>query len=108
VPLQFTVGSGQVVAGFDAAINWMKIWETKRVTIEPKDAYGEYDNNKIASVDKAIFEDAKIAPTTWQVYQMWGQIIKVLQVWTKAIQVDANHPMAGKTLIFDITLKAVK
>ena len=108
VPLMFTVGSGQVVAGFDKAIDGMKIGETKKITIEPKDAYGEYDKTKVTSIDKSIFDDAKVTPVSWQTYQMWGQLIKVLGVSDKKVDIDANHPMAGKTLNFEITLKAVK
>ncbi len=107
-PLVFVVGSGQVVAGFENAVNGMHVGETKKVTIEPKDAYGDYDDKKIATLPKSVFEEANVQPTVGQTYQMGGQIIKVLALTETGVNIDANHPMAGQTLNFEITLKTVE
>ncbi len=103
-PLQFIVGSGQVVPWFENAIAGMAIGDTKKVTIEPKDAYGEYDDKKITTLPKSLFQDAGVVPEVWQTYQMWSELIKVNSLTDSGVVVDRNHPMAGKTLIFDITL----
>lgn len=103
-PLQFVVGSGQVVAGFENAIAGMAIGDTKKVTIEPKDAYGEYDDKKIATLPKSLFQEAGVVPEVGQTYQMGAELIKVSSMTETGVIVDRNHPMAGKTLVFDITL----
>ncbi|MBP6086446.1 FKBP-type peptidyl-prolyl cis-trans isomerase [Patescibacteria group bacterium] len=107
MPLSFTVGGKEVIAGFGSAVNGMKIGETKKVTIEPKDAYGERDESKIAKIDRSLFQQANIVPQVGQTYQMNGQVIAVKEVAEKEVTIDANHPMAGKTLVFELTLKSV-
>lgn len=107
-PLMFVVGSGQVVPGFERAVQGMKIGQTRKTTIEPKDAYGEYDEKKITTLPKSLFQEANIVAEVGQTYQMGSQLIKVVSLTDTGVNIDGNHPMAGKTLIFDITLKSVE
>ena len=107
-PLAFTVWGKEVIPGFGNAVNGMKIGETKKVTIEPKDAYWVYDNTKTSKVQRSLFQQANIIPQTWQTYQINGALVTVKEVWQTEVTIDSNHPMAGKTLIFDITLKSVE
>jgi FKBP-type peptidyl-prolyl cis-trans isomerase 2 len=55
-----------------------------------------------------MFQQANIIPTTGQAYQIGGQIVTVKEILENEVIVDANHPMAGKTLIFEITLKSIE
>ncbi len=106
-PLEFTVGAGEMIRGFDLAIPGMKIGETKVITLEPKDAYGEYDANKVKTIDANVFGSfSKIqlgmtVTMTDGLYQYRGKIIEITDTNAK---VDFNPELAGKTLIFDIKL----
>ncbi len=107
VPLDFQVGAGQMIPGFDAAVVGMKIWDKKSITLEPKDAYGERDEKNlqiIQKLDLKSFTDAWFKLEKWEVLQtqMWD--IEILDSTETTITLDWNHPMAGKTLKFDIEM----
>ncbi len=107
-PLSFEVGGNTVIPGFGNAVNGMKIWQTKKVTLEPKDAYGEIDPTKVSKVDRGLFQQANIVPQVGQTYQIRGQISTVKEMTETEVTIDTNNPMAGKTLVFEITLKSVE
>ena len=106
--LAFAVGAGQMIAGFDKGVEWMKVGETKTVEIAAKDAYGERDKTKLLTVPKTQIPDAEQYQVGMQVMSQNGQTFKVYKVEKDNIIFDANHELAGKTLIFDITVKSVK
>lgn len=108
VPLQFTVWGQEVIKWFSDGVEWLKVWETQKVTVEPKDGYGEIDPSKVSRLQRSMFQQANIIPTTGQAYQIGWQIVTVKEILENEVIVDANHPMAGKTLIFEITLKSVE
>ncbi len=97
-----------MIAGFDQGVIGMKIGETKTVTIEPKDAYGERDEKKLITMPKKDIPDADQYQVGMQVMSSYGQVFKVYEVKQDEIVFDANHELAGKTLVFDITIKSVK
>ncbi|WP_286953657.1 MULTISPECIES: FKBP-type peptidyl-prolyl cis-trans isomerase [Aminobacterium] len=107
-PLKFTVGSGQVVEGFDKAVLGMSAGETKTVTIPAAKAYGEYAPNLTAEVPpEHIPED--LNPKAGEVLQVQtpdGHVFNalVVDVTEKGMVLDANHPLAGKALTFEITV----
>lgn len=107
-PLSFVVGGNTVIPGFGNAVNGMRIGETKKVTLEPKDAYWEVDPTKVSKVDRSLFQQANIVPQVWQTYQIRGQISTVTAMTDTEVTIDTNSPMAGKTLVFEITLKSVE
>lgn len=107
-PLQFTLGTGQVIAGFDAAVTGMKVGEKKTVTIPFADAYGPRDENLVAEVSRSKLPDT-VTPTVGmqlQITQQDGSVVPVVitAVNESTITIDANHPMAGKDLTFELTL----
>ncbi len=106
--LTFVAGAGQMIAGFDQGVIGMKVDETKTVTIEPKDAYGERDKSKLITVAKKDIPDADQYKVGMQVMSQNGQIFKIYEVKKDEIIFDANHELAGKTLVFDITIKSIK
>ena len=106
--LSFNVGAGQMIAGFDKGVEGMKVGETKTVEIAAKDAYGERDKNKLLTVPKTQIPEADQYEIGMQVMSQNGQTFKVYKVDTDNIIFDANHELAGKTLIFDITVKSVQ
>ncbi|MFY0605952.1 MAG: peptidylprolyl isomerase [Cyclobacteriaceae bacterium] len=110
-PLQFTVGAGQMIKGFDEAVNGMEVSEKKTVTIPSAEAYGEKNDQLIQQVPRTeLPEDMKpeVGQTlvaTNQDGQQTHVIIK--EVAEENITIDANHPLAGQDLIFEIELMEI-
>jgi peptidylprolyl isomerase len=110
-PLEFTVGSGQVIPGFDKAVEGMAVGEQKSVRIEVEDAYGERSEQMIQEVPKSALPD-DLEPTEGMGLQARGQDGRVInltvtEVGDESITVDANHPLAGQPLNFDIELVSI-
>lgn len=110
-PLEFTVGSGQIIPGLDVAIPGMAVGDTKTVTIAPEDAYGPRHEEGMQAVPRDQFPDdiPLEVGTALQVQTPTGQQMSVTisAVSEDEITLDANHPLAGKTLIFDIEMIAI-
>lgn len=107
-PLQFTVGGGQMIKGFDEAVNGMEVNEKKTVTIPSAEAYGDRNEELIQQVSKDQLP-ADMKPEAGQTLvatNEQGQQTHVLvaEVGDDHIKIDANHPLAGKDLIFEIEL----
>jgi peptidylprolyl isomerase len=107
-PLQFTLGAGKMIAGFDAAVVGMKAGETKTVTIPAAQAYGERDEKLVFNVDRSQLP-ANINPQVGMKLQMTqtnGQtiVVTIKEVNESTVVMDANHELAGKALTFEITL----
>jgi len=107
-PLEFTLGSGQVIPGFDNAVAGMTLGEKKSVRIPSEEAYGEHSDELIQQVPKnALPEDLEVSiGMPLQATGPAGEIVNmmVIEISDDSIQVDANHPLAGKALNFDIEL----
>jgi len=107
-PLEFTIGSGQIIPGFERAVVGMEPGETKTATISPEEAYGQHREDMTITVDRGQFpEDINPEPgQQLQVQQPDGRaaIIVVSDVSESTVTLDANHPLAGQPLTFDIEL----
>lgn len=107
-PLEFALGGGQVIPGFDSAVDGMSIGDSKTVTIPPGEAYGDRHDQLVQEVPKtALPEDMK--PEVGMQLQSQspdGQIMNlvVAEVAEESITVDGNHPLAGQELTFAIEL----
>ena len=111
-PLEFTIGSNQVIKGFDDAVTGMKVGQTKKVTIPAADAYGTYRNDLVFQVDKSRLPST-ITPAVGMQLQMTQTDGSKITVTIKAISdttvtMDANAPLAGKDLTFEITLVEIE
>lgn len=106
--LAFEVWAGQMIAGFDRGVEWMKIWQTKTVEIAAADAYGEWDENLVYEVNKSDLENPGQYEEWQTLYTPYGQSVKVTKVTKDKVYLDTNHELAWKKLIFDITLKEIK
>lgn len=108
-PIEFTVGSGQMIAGFDNAVVGMKEGESKTITLPPAEAYGEVREDLIVAISGAQFTASGITPEVGQTYQTSQGVTAVVKAISgDSIIMDYNSPLAGKTLIFDITLVDIK
>ena len=107
-PLEFTVGAGQMIKGFDAALPGMVVGDKKTINIAAADAYGERTDEAVIAFPKEnVPEDMKLEPgMTLTLSNQMGQPIPVvvLELREDAVILDANHFLAGKELIFDIEL----
>ena len=107
-PLEFTVGAGQMIKGFDAAMPGMAIGEKKTINIVPEEAYGAKDPNAIIEFPKEhIPADMKFEPgMQLTLTDPNGNPVPVVVVEVKeeVIILDANHFLAGEELVFDIEL----
>jgi FK506-binding protein 1 len=101
-PLAFTLGAGEMIPGFDKAVKGMTIGESKDIKLSPADAYGEHDERGVQEVPRdRLPEDVEVG-TMLQTQQGGRAVIKELN--DKTGIVDMNHPLAGQTLNFWITL----
>jgi peptidylprolyl isomerase len=107
-PLEFTVGAGQMIKGFDAAMPGMSIGEKKTINIAPEDGYGERSEEAIIEFPKEnVPADMVLEPgMPLTLSNQAGQPVPVIVVEVKddIIILDANHFLAGQELIFDIEL----
>jgi peptidylprolyl isomerase len=103
-PLQFTIGGGQMIAGFDEGVRGMTVGETKTITLTPDQAYGEHTDDRIIRVGKSAFPPDMELTEGMQLQSPTGMPVTVLKVDADSVTIDANHPLAGKTLSFDVTL----
>ena len=110
-PLEFTLGAGQVVPGFDKAVDGMEIGETKTVTIPAKEAYGDVDPDQTVTVGRdQMPPDADLSiGDRLQMGMGNGQVVvvTVAELSDDSVVLDANHALAGQDLTFEITLDSV-
>ncbi|MBK45746.1 MAG: peptidylprolyl isomerase [Roseovarius sp.] len=110
-PLEFTVGSGEIIAGLDAALPGMAVGETKTVDVAAEDAYGMPDPAARQAVPRADIpaEIPLDLGTRLQVQTPQGQVmpVTVVEVTESEVVLDANHPLAGRHLTFAIELVAI-
>ncbi|MFZ1528083.1 MAG: peptidylprolyl isomerase [Ferruginibacter sp.] len=110
-PLEFTVGAGQMIKGFDAALPGMVVGDKKTVTIVAADAYGEKSEEAIIEFPKEnVPDDMKLEPgMQLTLSNQHGQPlpVTVAEIREEVIILDANHFLAGKDLIFDIELMEI-
>jgi peptidylprolyl isomerase len=106
-PLEFTVGSGQVIPGFDEAVSNLEVGESVTVTITSADAYGEHDPAGIQSFPLDFF-GGQVPEAGWAVQLQapdGTQMMAVVsEIGEDEVLLDFNHPLAGKDLTFEISL----
>ncbi len=107
-PLEFTVGAGEVIAGFEEAVVGMNPGETKTAVINADEAYGDYDEDLVMEVEREQFPP-EITPEIGQRLQLHQEDGEVFGAVVTAfddslVTLDANHPLAGQDLTFEIEL----
>jgi peptidylprolyl isomerase len=107
-PLEFTLGAGQMIKGFDTGVEGMAIGEKKVINISPEEGYGPKNPEAIIEFPKEqVPEDMKLEPgmeLTLQNQHGHPVPVVVMEVKDDVIILDANHSLAGKDLVFDIEL----
>jgi FKBP-type peptidyl-prolyl cis-trans isomerase 2 len=102
-PLKVTLGEGNLIKGFESGLHEMLVGDKKTVEIDPTDAYGEYNDYMIQEVPKSQMPgEVSIGMNLEAQTQMGPVQFIVKEVKEDLVILDANHPLAGKKLIFDL------
>lgn len=101
-PLEFTMGEGQVIPGFEKGIEGMDIGETKQIYIPCAEAYGEVLDDAIVSVNVGQ-RMVLVHPETGE-----AMPVTIVSAENGVLKLNGNHPLAGEDLNFDITLESVE
>jgi FKBP-type peptidyl-prolyl cis-trans isomerase SlyD len=110
-PLPYVHGMGGLIPGLEKALAGKNPGDSLHVTIAPEDAYGKRDEKLVNSVPKSAFGNNPIivgAQFRSQDKQGRSHVITVTKIEADTVTVDANHPLAGATLHFDVTIKDVR
>ena len=107
-PLQFTLGKQQLIPGFEQAVIEMEVDETKKITIPADQAYGEHNKEVVVEVTRSRLPD-NLEPKIGQQLEVQDKdgnplIVAITDLTDNTVTLDANHPLAGQDLTFEITL----
>jgi peptidylprolyl isomerase len=105
-PFEFTVGNKAVIPGFEKGVVGMEVGDTKTIEIPPEEAYGAKQDELVVEVKKSEFPE-DITPSIGQRLQIKQQngnpiVVTITDLTEDSITLDANHPLAGYTLFFDV------
>jgi FKBP-type peptidyl-prolyl cis-trans isomerase 2 len=111
-PLKFTLGNGQVIAGFEQAIIGMNPGDSKTIRIPPDQAYGEHRKELVITFNRSQLPQG-MNPQVGQRLELTQEndqtvLTTIVGVNDTDLLLDANHPLAGKELTFDLQLGAIE
>ncbi|MDN3620356.1 peptidylprolyl isomerase [Polaribacter undariae] len=111
-PIEFVLGQGQLIPGFEQGLIDMKVNEKKTITIAKEEAYGEVNDQLIQEIDRANL------PQDMEPKVGMGLVSKspegqemnlmIVEVKDKSVVIDGNHPLAGRDLVFDLEVVEIK
>ncbi len=111
-PLEYIHGHGNLIAGLEKALEGMKVGDKKNVTVEPEEAYGEYDPDNVVNLERSLFPDGfpiekgrMVALQDDEGHHIHSYIAEFTD---DTVTVDLNPPMAGKTLVFDCEIVSLR
>ena len=110
-PLTYTHGTHQIVPGLEKALEGLAVGDTKEVTVAPADGYGEQDPEALQEVQKKLVPpDALVVGSRLQGKAPDGNMVypRVAEIKDDTVVLDFNHPLAGKTLHFDVKIVDIK
>lgn len=111
-PLVYLHGHGQIIAGLEGKLTGRAVGESLQVEVAPADGYGEYDDSLVVNLDKGQFpKGAKVEiGTMFELASNEGGslVVRVVSVDGTSVQVDGNHPLAGKRLFFDVSVVGIR
>lgn len=108
-PLTFMEGVGQIIPGLEKELATLKVKEKKKVVVPAKDAYGLRDNKFLVEVPRANFPpDVKLGDEFQAKDDEHGHPLKVIKLSETHVTLDANHPLAGMDLTFDVEMIEIR
>ena len=110
-PLEVKVGESELIEGFELALVGMSPGESKRFVVSPEKAFGSWEEERVLVVDRSSCE-LESEPQVGQELELCGEEGEVFEVRVTAVSdsevtVDANHPLAGRQLSFEVELLAI-
>lgn len=111
-PLTYLHGEGQIVPGLESALDGLAVGDQRQVVVEPASGYGEHDPRGVQEVPRGVFPPG-FEPQVGMSLTAEGRDgepvpFSVREVRTESVLIDLNHPLAGKTLHFDVTVREVR
>ena len=107
-PIKTVLGQGNLIKGFEIGLVGMSEGEKKTVEVSPEDGYGEYLDGLVTKVEKKqVPEGVKLGDVLQSQGERGTINVTVTEINENDIKLDANHPMAGKKLIFDLEVVSV-
>ena len=111
-PLEFTIGAGQMIPGFEGAVRGMQVGQVKTVTIPAEEAYGPHNEDMVLVVERDKLPE-NLNPVVGQRLEKQQEngntaVLVVIDFSDTTITLDANHPLAGKALTFEIELLEIR
>lgn len=109
-PLEFVVGDGDLISGFETAIVGMAPGERKKVVLEPEEAYGDYEESLVIEGPRNSFPEGELkVGQSYTVHLKGGEeaVGRVVRFNDRSVTMDFNHPLAGKRLTFDLHVVSV-
>lgn len=106
-PLHFLQGSPEIIEGIQRAVSDRNVGDCLEVTIPPELAYGEHREELVRTVPRSLFEGVENLQTGMKFQTNTGdeaQVVQVVAIDGNLVKVDANHPLAGFTLYFDLEI----
>ncbi|MEJ2184921.1 MAG: peptidylprolyl isomerase [Gemmatimonadota bacterium] len=107
-PIRFELGSGQVIPGFEQAVEGMAVGDKREIRIEPEDAYGQPSDELLVEVARTQLpgdiEPAVGMPLQVQTGGGEQRVVRVTEVGDDTVTIDMNHPLAGRALNFELEL----
>ena len=104
-PIEVVLGEGTLIKGFENGLIGMKDGDKKTIEREPKDAYGDYVDGRIQEVEKSkLPEDIKVGMVLQASSEAGSMVILIKEIKEDTAILDANHPLAGRKLIFDLNV----
>ena len=104
--LTFVVWAGQMIKWFDEWVVWMKVWQTKTVQFWPEKWYGQRNEQYVMTYSaKEVWDLSRFTEGQRVYLWIWAAAL-ITKVTDKEVTLDLNHELAGKNLIFDITVKS--
>jgi len=108
-PLKATLGQNQLIPGFERGLVDMEVGDKKTIEISYLEAYGEYNKSLVGEVEKAKVPENVQVGAMLQTQSPNGPMnVKVVEIKEDVVVLDANHPLAGKNLIFDLEVVEVE
>jgi len=107
-PITFVVGSGEVITGFDNGVVGLKVNESRNITLTPDEAYGDYDASLIQPVNTSDLLENNITPYVNETLYYGTNPVTIYSIPNNTtVMIDFNHPLAGKTLHFKLTVLSI-
>ncbi len=107
-PVSFVVGEGKIIKGIDEGVVGMEKGDQKEITIPPEKGFGDRDEELMKKFPAEAFVANQIQPRKGMVIRMAEGVGEIVEVQEDFAVLDFNHPLSGKTLVFDVTVEDVQ